>query len=53
MKNNITYYEGLSDDLKSRVRALRIQAKYKYKKSRWSVDKTFYYNVICNYNIAL
>lgn len=53
MKNNLTCYEGLSDDLKSRVRALRIQAKYKYKKSRWSVDKTFYYNVICTYNIAL
>ena len=53
MKNNITYYEGFSDDLKSRIRTLRLQAKYKYKKSRWSVDKTFYYNVICTYNIAL
>ena len=53
MKINFTPYEGLSDDLKSRVRALRLQAKYKYKKSRWSVDKTFHYNVICTYNIAL
>ena len=53
MKNNLTCYEGLSDDLKNRVRALRLQAKYKYKKSRWCVDKTFYYNVICTYNIAL
>ena len=53
MKINFTPYEGLSDDLKSRVRALRLQAKYKYKKSRWSVDKTFYYNVVCAKNIAL
>lgn len=53
MRNNLTTYEGLSDDLKSRVRALRLQAKYKYKKSRWSVDKTFYYNVVCAKNIAL
>lgn len=53
MKNNITYYECLSDDLKSRVRALRLQMKYKYKKSSWSVDKTFYYNVVCAKNIAL
>ncbi len=53
MKNNLTTYEGLFDDLKSRVRALRLQMRYKYKKSRWSVDKTFYYNVVCSKNIAL
>lgn len=39
-------YESLSDEQLQQVRRLRLSAKYTYRKSKWSLDKTFYYNIV-------
>lgn len=42
----IKSYESLSDEQLQRVHCLRLSAGYTYRKRRWSLDKTFYYNRI-------
>lgn len=39
-------YESLSDEQLQQVRNLRLSARYTYRKSKWGLDKTFYYNVV-------
>lgn len=41
-----TLFENLSDVQRARVREMRKLANYTYHKSTWSVDKTFYWNIL-------
>lgn len=51
--NNPTAYECLSEEKQARVRSMRIESKYTYRKGSWSVDKSFYWNRIVFNNITI
>lgn len=46
-------FECLTSEQVARVRAMRLAAKYTYRKGSWTIDKTYYWNVLAWNNVAI